>query len=105
MNKKVICPRGFPHQGEIYKVYFSKKGKEIGKIRPALVISNNVQNEFDDQIIVVPLTSEPQEIVIDRPFTVLIEVSKNNGLEKTSKILLNRVQTIDIEKRLRDYIG
>ena len=105
MSKKIICPRGFPRQGEIYKVYFSKKGKEIGKIRPSMVISNNAQNEFDDQIIVAPLTSEPQEVNKERPFTVLIKISKENGLEKTSKILLNRVQTIDIEKRLRDYIG
>ena len=105
MSKKLTCPRGFPHQGEIYKVYFSKKGKEIGKIRPSLVISNNAQNEFDDQIIVAPLTSEAEEVSKERPFTVLIKVSKDNGLEKTSKILLNRVQTIDVEKRLRDYIG
>src|SRR5438477_4573624 len=104
-NTYKMCPRGFPHQGEVYKVYFSKKGKEIGKIRPALVISNNAQNEFDDQIFVAPLTSEPEEVAKERPFTVLIKVSKENGLEKTSKILLNRVQTIDVEKRLRDYIG
>jgi mRNA interferase MazF len=105
MSKKAICPRGFPHQGEIYKIYFSKKGKEIGKIRPAMVISNKAQNEFDDQIIVAPLTSELQEVNKERPFTILIKVSEENGLEKTSKVLLNRVQTIDIEKRLRDYIG
>src|SRR5947199_1303668 len=105
MSKKTIYPHDFPHQGEIYKVYFSKKGKEIGKIRPALVISNDAQNEFDDQIIVAPLTSETEEVSKERPFTVLIKVSKNNGLEKASKILLNRVQTIDVEKRLRDYIG
>src|SRR5438874_11024465 len=102
---KTTCPRGFPHQGEIYKVYFSKKGKEIGKIRPALVISNNAQNEFDDQIAVAPLTSEAEEVTKERPFTVLIKVNKDNGLEKISKILLNRVQTIDVAERLRDYIG
>jgi mRNA interferase MazF len=100
------CPQGFPHQGEIYKIYFNpKKGKEIGKIRPSLVISNNAQNEFDDQIVVVPLTSESEEIKKERPFTVLIEINKQNGLEKTSKILLNRIQTIDVTLRLRDYIG
>ena len=104
-NTYKMCPQGFPHQGEIYKVYFSKKGKEIEKIRPALVISNNAQNEFDDQIIVAPLTSEAEEIVKERPFTVLIVRNKTNGLEKDSKILLNRVQTIDIKLRLRDYIG
>ncbi|CAG8659171.1 38310_t:CDS:2 [Gigaspora margarita] len=91
--------------GEIYKVYFSKKGKEIGKIRPAMVISNNAQNEFDDQIVMAPLTSEAKEMAKERPFTVLIVRNKQNGLEKDSKILLNRVQTIDIILRLRDYIG
>jgi mRNA interferase MazF len=105
MSKKTICPHGFPHQGEIYKVYFSKKGKEIGKIRPALLISNNAQNEFDDQIVVAPLTSEEKEMSKERPFTVLVTANKENSLEKNSKILLNRVQTIDIQKRLRDYIG
>jgi len=104
-NNYKICPRGFPHQGEIYKVYFSKKGKEIGKIRPALVISNNAQNEFDDQIVVVPLTSESKEVGKARPFTVLVKVNKENGLDKNSKILLNRIQTIDVNLRLRDYIG
>lgn len=110
MNKLVansykICPQGFPRQGEIYKVYFSKRGKEIGKIRPSMVISNNAQNEFDDQIVMAPLTSEVEEMVKERPFTVLIVRNKQNGLEKDSKILLNRVQTIDIVLRLRDYIG
>jgi|SRR6185369_7391611 len=104
-NTYKVCPRGFPHQGEIYKVYFSKKGKEIGKIRPALVISNNAQNEFDDQIVVAPLTSETEEVAKARPFTVLIFRDQKNGLEKDSKILLNRVQTVDIILRLRNYIG
>ena len=104
-NTYKICPQGFPRQGEIYKVYFSKRGKEIGKIRPALIISNNAQNEFDDQIVVVPLTSETKEIAKERPFTVLITKNKQNGLEKDSKILLNRVQTIDIALRLRNYVG
>src|SRR3954447_4280974 len=103
-NTYKIYPQDFPQQGEIYKVYFSKKGKEIGKIRPALVISNNAQNEFDDQIVVAPLTSEVEEVTKERPFTVLIRVNKDNGLEKISKALLNRVQTIDVVERLRDYI-
>ena len=70
-----------------------------------MVISNNSQNEFDDQIVVVPLTSEPKEVKKERPFTVLIKVNQENGLEKDSKLLLNRIQTIDVKLRLRDYIG
>jgi mRNA interferase MazF len=56
-NKK--SPYPFPHYGEIYSVYFNpKKGKEVGKLRPALVISNDIQNEYDHHIIVAPLSDE-----------------------------------------------
>jgi mRNA interferase MazF len=56
-NKQVSC--SFPHYGEIYLVYFNpKKGKEVGKLRPALVISNDIQNEHDHHIIVAPLSDE-----------------------------------------------
>jgi mRNA interferase MazF len=52
-------PYSFPHYGEIYLVYFNpKKGKEVGKLRPALVISNNIQNEYDHHIVVAPLSDE-----------------------------------------------
>jgi len=54
---------------------------------------------------VAPLTSETEEMAKVRPFTVLIVRDQKNGLEKNSKILLNRVQTIDIILRLRNYIG
>jgi mRNA interferase MazF len=60
MNKpKKQSPHPFPHYGEIYLVYFNpKKGKEVGKLRPALVISNDIQNEYDHHIIVAPLSDE-----------------------------------------------
>lgn len=94
----------FPKQKEIYWVYFNpKKGKEIHKLRPALVISNNWQNEYDDQIIVAPLTSQfVKEVQL---FEVLVLPNKKNGLTEPSKILLNRLQTIDKKLRLREYIG
>ena len=57
--KNKQSPHSFPHYGEIYLVYFNpKKGKEVGKLRPALVISNNIQNEYDHHIVVAPLSDE-----------------------------------------------
>jgi mRNA-degrading endonuclease toxin of MazEF toxin-antitoxin module len=38
-------------------------------------------------------------------FEVLIRANSTNGLEKDSKILLNRVRAIDKELRKRDYCG
>ena len=96
----------FSRRGEIYWVdfnYKAQRGKEIKKTRPSLVISNDTQNEFDDQIMVAPLSSE--EIEISRSFEVLILNTSENGLEKTSKILLNRVQTIDKKVRLKGLMG
>jgi mRNA interferase MazF len=106
-NPKKQSPYPFPHYGEIYLVYFNpKKGKEVGKLRPALVISNDIQNEYDHHIIVAPLSDEDWENLAEiQHFEVLIRANTTNGLEKDSKILLNRLRAIDKKLRLRDYCG
>jgi len=38
-------------------------------------------------------------------FEILIRANAINGLEKDSKILLNRVRAVDRELRKRDYCG
>jgi mRNA-degrading endonuclease toxin of MazEF toxin-antitoxin module len=38
-------------------------------------------------------------------FEVLIRANSTNGLDKDSKILLNRLRAIDKKFRLRDYCG
>lgn len=96
----------FPRRGEIYWVdynYKTQRGGEIKKTRPSLVVSNDAQNEFDDQIIVAPLSSEEIEII--RSFEIFIADTSENGLEKPSKILLNRLQTIDKMVRLKELVG
>ena len=107
MNKPQNKKSLFPHYGEIYLVYFNpRKGKEVGKLRPALVISNDIQNEFDHHIIVAPLSDEDWEALKEvQIFEVLIKTNSANGLKKDSKILLNRVRAIDKKLRLRGYVG
>jgi len=103
-----------PRRGEIWLVdynYKPKKGKEreleiaskIKKIRPSLVVSNNEQNEFDEEIIVVPLSSKELEKI--RSYELLIKRSKENGLDENSKVLFNRLRNIDKATRLGDYVG
>lgn len=107
MIKRKTSSHPFPHYGEIYLVYFNpKRGKEVGKLRPALVISNNIQNEYDHHIIVAPISDEDWENLAEiQHFEILIKVNADNGLKKDSKILLNRVRAIDKKLRLRDYCG
>ena len=43
------------------------EGSEIGKTRPAVVISNNINNEFADTVTVLPVTSSMGKVY---PFEV-----------------------------------
>jgi mRNA interferase MazF len=104
MSKPAICPHGFPRRGEIYLVDFNRrKGQEIRKIRPAVVLSNNIQNEHDRYLTVAPTSSDEMEII--RPFEVLVLKTISNGLDYDSKILLNQIHSIDHQARLRKYCG
>jgi len=100
-----------PKRGEIWLIdynYKPKKGKEreleieskIKKIRPSLVVSNDAQNEFDIEIIVIPLSSQELEKI--RPHELFIKKNKENGLDEDSKILFNRLRNVEKDTRLGD---
>jgi mRNA interferase MazF len=94
----------FPHRGQIWLVDFNRKQeKEISKIRPALAISNNIQNELDEQMIMAPLTSDEINEVAD--YEVFVKNTKETGLDKPSKVLLQRIKAVEKELRLIDYLG
>ena len=104
MSEKVIYPQGFPRRGEIYLVDFNRrKGQEIRKIRPAIVLSNDIQNQHDRYLTVAPVSSNEMEVI--RPFEVLVRKTTGNGLDCDSKILLNQIHSIDYSARLRKYCG
>lgn len=108
MNKTI---KKIPKRGEIWLVdynYKVKKGKEreleiesyIKKIRPSVVVSNDAQNEYDEEIFAVPLSSKELEII--RPHELFIKKNKENGLDKDSKILFNRLRNVEKDTRLGD---
>lgn len=99
INKKI------PQQGEIWLVKFDKIKETRKPYRPCLIISNNSQNETDEEIIVSPLTTE--EIIVGEIqfFEVLVEANKKTGLDEPSRILLNRIHTVDKELRLIERLG
>jgi mRNA-degrading endonuclease toxin of MazEF toxin-antitoxin module len=67
------------------------------------VVSNNIQNELDEQIIMAPLTSDEIKEVAD--YEVFVKNTKETGLDKPSKVLLQRVRSVEKELRLIDYLG
>ena len=60
MNRKKVS---FPKRGEIWWINFDPSiGTEITKTRPAVVVSNDISNEFLERIQVVPVTSKTEKI-------------------------------------------
>ena len=64
----------FPKRGEIYLVNFDPPvGSEIQKTRPALILQNNISNQYSPITIVAAITSQfdsetyPTEVLINPP--------------------------------------
>jgi len=92
-----------PQRGEIWLVKFLKAKETPKPFRPVLVISNNIQNELDTKIVVVPITTEDIENI--EPFEVFIKNTSENGLDYPSKIQFIYPLTIDKELRLLERLG
>jgi len=87
---------GFPKRGEIWLVSLEPVvGHEIGKTRPALVISNDRSNQFAETVTVLPITSKTGKIY---PFETFLP-KKEANLPMDSKVKSNQIRTID-KKRL-----
>ena len=91
-----------PKQGEIWLVKFPPTKEDRKPIRPCLVISDNIQNEYGKWIVVIPLTTEDIENI--EPFEVFIKNTKENGLDYPSKLQFNYPRTVDRE-RLEKHLG
>ena len=92
----------FPRRGEIYLAALDPAlGHEIKKTRPALVIQNDVTNQYGMTTIVAAITSKvssppyPNEVLI-QPATT--------GLQVLSTVRLDQIRTVD-RKRLIKRLG
>jgi len=91
----------YPKRAEIWLVSLKPlRGSEIGKTRPALIISNNRNNEFASTITLIPISTTLSKVY---PFEVRI-LSRDSGLLKDSKIKCNQIRTVD-KARLLKKIG
>ena len=79
-------------------------GSETGKIRPCIIVTNNIYNERVPVIQVVPVTefNEKKSRIVTN---VVLEPSKENGLTKLSVADCLQTRPIDYKKRLTDVIG
>ena len=89
------------HRGDIVGINLNpKKGDEIGKIRPCIILSGDEENSILDTIIVVPLSTQ----LLDDMLPFRMRLSKRDNLKKDSDILINHIRTIS-NKRVTSFIG
>lgn len=66
----------------------------FGKPRPALIIQSDLFDEHPSMT-VLPVTSELRETPL---FRITVEPNTDNGLHKSSQIMVDKAQTISREK-------
>jgi len=91
----------YPKRGEIYLVNFDPTiGHKVKKKRPALIISNNIHNQYSPLVTVAPLSSNVNKVY---PFEVYISKGMA-GLNDNSRIMIVQLRSID-KRRLLNKIG
>ena len=99
-NKSVKIPK----RGEIWLTDFNRKNEEEeSKIRPVLIISDNIQNECDRWIVVVPMTTKNVESIL--PVEIFVKNTPETGIDYPSKLQFNYPRTIDKKLRLIKCLG
>jgi mRNA interferase MazF len=85
-------------RGEIYLVNFGKKyNSEFGKVRPALIIQNNIANRNIDKVEFKGVTVIPLSTNIFNG-DLRVEIKKRDNLDKTCEVCINELCTLDISR-------
>jgi mRNA interferase MazF len=94
-----VAQSDFPQYGAIYDVDLDPVvGSETGKRRPALVVSNDVNNQYAATVTVLPITGQPA--AKQYPFEVLVPAGVG-GLTVDSRVKANQVRTVDKTRLVR----
>ena len=91
----------YPRRGDLWMVNFEPSvGTEIQKVRPALILSNDIANERTTKVTLVPLTGTVRSLSI----VVVVQPTPENGLDRPSTIRVPDVTTFD-KRRLHRRLG
>jgi mRNA interferase MazF len=91
--------QAYPKRGEIYLTALDPAlGHEIKKTRPALVIQNNVSNQFSSTTIVAAISSKVS--TPPYPNETIIQPGRS-GLAVVSTVRLDQIRTVDRQRLLK----
>ncbi len=80
------------------------KGSETGKVRPCVVVSNDILNAKLPIIQVAPITAWNEKKALIRT-NIVIEPNEENGLSKLSIVDCIQTRPIDYKERMLSTLG
>lgn len=88
-------------KGDICLVNFNPtKGKEIGKLRSAIIISKTQDNQMLDTVIVIPLST----CLVDEAWPYRIRIDKRERLERNSDACIYEIRALS-KIRVKDKLA
>ncbi len=79
------------------------RGSEQGKVRPCIIVQNDIANKFSPVTNIIPVTDSKN---VRKWYPCLVYLKKEeSGLEKDSVAQCNQIRTIDAEYRIIKSIG
>ena len=91
------------NRGEVWLVNLNPtRGQEISKIRPAVIVNNDVVGILPLKVI-VPITDWKKKYAT-RPWMIKLEPNTNNGLIKTSAVDTFQIRSLS-QSRLVKQLG
>jgi mRNA interferase MazF len=92
---------GSIRRGDVFLVTFDPTvGAEAKKTRPAVVVSNDINNAHSPIISIAPITSN-----ITRVYSFEVEIPpRTGGLKSRSKVMVNQTRAVD-KVRLIKHMG
>ena len=91
-------------RAEIYLVNFGKKyNSEFGKVRPALIIQNDVANRNIDRVDFKGVTVIPMSTNLFGG-DLRVQIQKRDKLEQVSELCINELCTLDMSRIYLDNL-
>jgi mRNA interferase MazF len=88
-------------RGDIYLVDFNPaKGGEMGKLRPAIVVSDALDNESLETVMVIPLSTR----LVENAAPYRYRISARKKLKEDSDACIYEIRTL-AKNRLREFLG